>query len=99
VLNDVTAQLGLRAAGAVIKGISGVPLVPIPMGRAAASLQDGEMTLGTESSPTVLIVDDHSDTAEMYALALSRAGYETVEARSPDDALAWLLNQTRPRRW
>ena len=46
------------------------------------------------ASPRVLILDDDSDTAEMYAIALSQAGYETVEAHSPEDALPWVLEET-----
>lgn len=39
---------------------------------------------------TVLIVEDHRDTRELYALVLVAEGFEVVEAGSADDALEWL---------
>jgi two-component system, OmpR family, phosphate regulon response regulator PhoB len=45
------------------------------------------------SSPLVLVVEDEKDLAELVQFNLRNAGYETVSARSGDEALA--LSRTR----
>lgn len=40
------------------------------------------------SGPVVLLVEDHEDTREMYALMLGASGFSVHEAPNPSDALA-----------
>jgi two-component system, cell cycle response regulator DivK len=45
--------------------------------------------------PTVILVDDHQDSLEMYALGLRALGIESLTAATPEEAYA-LAAQSRP---
>jgi two-component system, cell cycle response regulator DivK len=45
------------------------------------------MQSDSRRSPVVLIIDDNEDTADMYALGLSQAGFEPLIARDGFDGL------------
>jgi DNA-binding response OmpR family regulator len=36
---------------------------------------------------TILVLEDHDDTRELFVMALTEAGYRCVAARDPDEAL------------
>ena len=49
---------------------------------------------GLDDDPIILIVDDDADLRKMMVLALHRAGFETRQAGSGDEALAMLQAQS-----
>src|SRR5436305_4412490 len=46
------------------------------------------------SSPLVLVVEDEKDLADLVVFNLQKAGYETLSARSGDEALALIRTRT-----
>jgi CheY-like chemotaxis protein len=51
--------------------------------------------MASEIRPLVLLVDDHDDTREIFAVLLRAHGFDIVAAANPDEALACALH-TRP---
>jgi two-component system, cell cycle response regulator DivK len=51
-------------------------------------MERGLATKGADRSPVVLIVDDHKDSAEMYAMCLLAMGFQPVTTDTAEDGFA-----------